>query len=90
MDVSMTDGVLALMTPYLAATAAGSTPEPGNDLLTGGWARYGLHRCRDGKLLALAAIEDQFWNKLGDLLGQEVPQDETQLAAIFATRDRDD
>jgi alpha-methylacyl-CoA racemase len=90
LDLSMTDGVLALMTPYLAAAAAGSTPQPGNDLLTGGWARYGLHRCKDGKLIALAAIEDQFWKKLGELLGEEVPQDEAALAAIFATRERDE
>jgi crotonobetainyl-CoA:carnitine CoA-transferase CaiB-like acyl-CoA transferase len=89
LDLSMTDGVLALMSPYLAAAAAGSTAAPGDDLLTGGWLRYGIYRCKDGKLIALAAIEDQFWAQLTELLGVDEPSDEAQLAAIFRRHDRD-
>lgn len=90
LDVSMTEGVLAMMTPYLAATAAGHQPVPGADLLTGGWARYGIHRCKDGGLIALAAIEDQFWNQLPELLGHPVPEDKAQLSKLFARRTRDE
>ena len=91
LDVAMTDGVLALMSPYLAAAAAGSPAAPGGDLLTGGWLRYGIYPCKDGKLIALAAIEDQFWNKLTELLGlDDPPRDEAHLTELFAQRDRDD
>ena len=90
LDLSMTEGVLALMGPYLSAAAAGHQVEPGRDVLTGGWARYGLHRCRDGQLIALAAIEDQFWNRLSELLGEPVPEDHAALAEIFARKTRDE
>ena len=90
LDLSMTEGVLAMLTPYLAATAAGHQPLPGADLLTGGWARYGVHRCQDGRLIALAVIEDQFWNKLSELLGEPVPEDAQGLADVFARRPRDE
>lgn len=89
LDISMTDGVLALMSPYLAGTAAGHSNKPGGDLLTGGWPRYGLYRCKDGKLIALAAIEEQFWKALSELLGEPAPEDTTQLAEIFGRQTRD-
>ena len=90
LDLSMTDGVLALMSPYLSAAASGHQAIPGGDVLTGGWARYGLYRCQDDRLIALAAIEDQFWSRLSELLGEPAPEDHHALAAIFARKPRDE
>ena len=90
LDLSMTEGVLAMMAPFLAAAAEGHEHPPGQTFLTGGWARYGLHRCADDRLISLAAIEDRFWERLGELLGGPVEEDAESLAARFAERSRDD
>jgi alpha-methylacyl-CoA racemase len=102
LDVSVADGVLALMAlqvdEYLAT---GVVPGPGHDVLTGRYACYDTYRARDGKWLAVAAIEPHFWANLCGALGLEwwgdhqyddAVQDEIRdsLSAVFATRDRDD
>jgi crotonobetainyl-CoA:carnitine CoA-transferase CaiB-like acyl-CoA transferase len=61
-----------------------------------------VFRCRDGRYLAVGALEPKFWESLcdalgmGDLLGRQweggQKREETigRLAAAFAERDRDD
>ena len=101
LDVSVVEGVLSLMA--LAADqhlATGEQPGPGSDLLTGRYACYDVYRCRDGRWLAVAAIEPHFFANLCKALGLErwIPHQlddarqaelRADFAAAFATRDRD-
>jgi alpha-methylacyl-CoA racemase len=101
LDVSVADGVLWLMS--LSADehlAEGTEPGPGHDVLTGRYACYDTYRARDGKWLAVAAIEAKFFANLCRALGCERWSDHQyddaaqeairhDLAAAFATRDRD-
>ena len=101
LDVSVADGVLALMAlnvdEYLAV---GIEPRPGHSLLTGRFACYGVYPTRDDKWLTVAAIEPRFWTNLCRALGldrwidhqhddelQDMIRDE--MTASFRTRTRD-
>ncbi|MCZ7526891.1 MAG: CoA transferase [Acidimicrobiia bacterium] len=101
LDVSVTDGVLWLMSlPIDEHLAAGSAPEPGHDVLSGRYACYATYRAGDGRWLAVAAIEPKFFANLCRELGREDlvagqydddAQEEIRhaLAVAFATADRD-
>ena len=80
--------------------ATGEAIGPGHDILTGRYACYGVYPTRDGKWLAVGAIEPAFWANLCRALGLErwighqtddVVQDaiRADLRAAFRTRDRD-
>ena len=72
LDVSVADGVLALMA--LAADehlATGTDPAPGHSLLTGRYACYGVYETSDRKWVTVAAIEPRFWANLCRALGLE-------------------
>jgi alpha-methylacyl-CoA racemase len=102
LDVSVADGVLWLMSlPVDEHLAIGTAPEPGHDILSGRFACYGTYQARDGKWLAVVAIEAKFFANLcaalgcGDLAGLQLDLDaqpviRRTLADAFATRDRDD
>jgi alpha-methylacyl-CoA racemase len=102
LDVSVVEGVLFFTSLYVDQfLATGSKPGPGHDILTGRYACYDVYRARDGKWLAVGAIEPGFYGNLCTALGCEqwIPyqtddarQDEIRAAfrAAFATRDRDD
>ena len=102
LDVSAADGVLALMALQVDEhLATGVLPGPGSGLLTGRYACYDTYACRDGKWLAVAAIEPRFWGNLCRALGIEQWTDRqlddnvrdevrADVAAAFATRDRHD
>jgi alpha-methylacyl-CoA racemase len=101
LDVSVTDGVLWLMS--LVADehlATGSSPTPGHDVLSGRYACYSVYRARDGRWLSVAAIEPKFFANLCRALACEEwidkqyddsvqPQIRQALGAAFATLDRD-
>jgi alpha-methylacyl-CoA racemase len=101
LDVSVAEGVLALMGLTIDEhLATGRIPAPGGDLLTGRYACYDVYPARDGKWLAVAAIEPAFWANLCRALdlAQWIPSqlDDARQAAIradfrrvLATRDRD-
>lgn len=64
-DISMTHEVYrhhALA--RIALAAAGRTPAPGRDLLSGGAPCYGVYRCADGRWMAVGALEMKFWRAL--------------------------
>lgn len=102
LDVSVADGVLSLMALFVDQhLATGAEPAPGHDLLTGRYACYDVYATRDGKWLAVGAIEPHFWSNLCRALGLErwiahqtddAAQDaiRADLQAAFATRDRDE
>ncbi len=61
-DVAMAEGLFAFM--YWAqgqGQATGAWPGNGDGLLTGGTPRYRLYPTADGRLAAVAAIEQKFW-----------------------------
>lgn len=103
-DVSMTEGVMALLP--LAATAylnTGEAPTPGRSALDGGLPCYNIYETQDGKHITLAALEYKFWHtfctRIGhlELLPFHVPvgpgereQAIGMLQAIFKTKTRDE
>jgi alpha-methylacyl-CoA racemase len=99
LDVSVHDGVLALMALHIDEhLATGAIP---SNVLTGRYACYDTYEAADGRWLAVAAIEPKFWANLCRLLGLEewaarqtddTVQDEirTALRAAFKTKSRDE
>jgi crotonobetainyl-CoA:carnitine CoA-transferase CaiB-like acyl-CoA transferase len=70
LDVAMTDGLFPFL--YWAignAAASGEWPRPAGELLSGGSPRYHLYRTADGRHVAVAALEDKFWDNLCELIG---------------------
>jgi alpha-methylacyl-CoA racemase len=101
LDVSVAEGVLSLMALQVDEfLATGAAPGPRHDILTGRYACYDVYRARDGRWLAVAAIEPAFFANLCRALGLEkwirhqlddAAQEalRADLRAAFATRDRD-
>lgn len=102
LDVAIAEGVLSMMGLYIDEyLATGTEPGPGHYILTGRYACYDTYRCADGRWVAVGAIENNFYRNLCRLLGCEQwaehqldddvqDQIRADLAAAFATRDRDD
>lgn len=73
-DVSMMDGALAMMPIALAALRQdGKLPPRGAGLLTGLLPNYAIYRCRDGRYLAVGALEPKFFMRLLTVLGDQLP-----------------
>jgi crotonobetainyl-CoA:carnitine CoA-transferase CaiB-like acyl-CoA transferase len=98
-DASLLGGVAALMAMPATRRLAGRAPA---DELTGAYACYRVYRCRDGRHLAVGALEPKFWEALcravglADRIGRQWdrgPQGQETIAAFertFAERDRDE
>ncbi|WP_417683848.1 CaiB/BaiF CoA transferase family protein [Roseibium sp.] len=68
-DIAMTEAMFTFAVFAHAQSAAGlKVPEYGTGLLTGGSPRYRIYPARDGRLIAVAALEEKFWAALCDLL----------------------
>jgi crotonobetainyl-CoA:carnitine CoA-transferase CaiB-like acyl-CoA transferase len=73
-DVSMTDGSAALQVIALASLREHGKPfGRGNDLLSGALPNYAVYKCRDGKYLAVGALEPKFLRRLGQALWATSP-----------------
>lgn len=57
----------------LTRSVTGANPRDGEELFTGGEPRYRCYATRDGRLVAVGAIEDKFWQKFCGAIG--LPQD---------------
>jgi len=102
LDVSVAAGVLWLMSlPIDQHLATGERPAPGGDLLSGRYACYDVYAARDGRWLAVAAIEPAFFANLCTALGlqrwiahqlDDSRQDDIRadFRRAFAARDRDE
>jgi alpha-methylacyl-CoA racemase len=98
LDISMTEGSLALLAAELGNLDCGLRATRGIARLNGGFACYGVYRTRDDRYLAVGALEPKFWIALNQALGRRPdvnellapPEGQTatraELAAIFATR----
>jgi alpha-methylacyl-CoA racemase len=73
-DVSMTEGAMAFIHMQLGARlAAGGAAVPlrrGAELLNGGAACYGVYRTRDGRHLAVGALEPKFFAGFCEVIGR--------------------
>jgi alpha-methylacyl-CoA racemase len=102
-DISMTEGALALLAAELGTLAADAPPPTrGETLLNGAAACYSVYRCADGRYLAVAALEPKFWNAFNAAIGRAVdpfdlvapPEGQERLRGeiqtILAARPRDE
>ncbi|MCX7606305.1 MAG: CoA transferase [Bacteroidia bacterium] len=48
----------------------GELPSPGMDLLSGGMPSYRAYRTKDGRYVAVAALEEKFWRAFCDFVGR--------------------
>jgi alpha-methylacyl-CoA racemase len=98
LDISMTEGALALLAAELGNLDCGARPTRGVEILNGGLACYGVYRAKDNRYLAVGALEPKFWLALNQAMGRlpqvaelvgtssQQAQVRHELAAIFATR----
>jgi crotonobetainyl-CoA:carnitine CoA-transferase CaiB-like acyl-CoA transferase len=98
LDISMTEGALALLAAELGNAECGVWPTRGTASLNGGLACYGVYRTKDDRYLAVGALEPKFWLALNQAIGRppqvaeligspaEQARVQGELAAIFATR----
>ncbi|MGW7276220.1 CaiB/BaiF CoA transferase family protein [Streptomyces sp. NPDC054864] len=69
LDIAMTRNLQLLAYGYFAThQGGGGWPAPGNELLTGGSPRYQVYATKDGRHVAVAALEQKFWERLAQLL----------------------
>lgn len=69
-DVSITDNLFCF--PYWGVARGvgfGDWPRPGAERLTGGSPRYQIYRTRDGRHIAAAPLEPQFWRVFCEVIG---------------------
>ncbi len=100
-DVSMTEGALAMLAlPLAMSWARGAPIARGRGLLDGGAPCYGVYRTREGRFVALGALEPKFFAGFCAAVGRPelaARQDDpdparlrAELAEIFASRTRDE
>jgi crotonobetainyl-CoA:carnitine CoA-transferase CaiB-like acyl-CoA transferase len=101
-DTAMSDGVVSLLTRLFGQYAhTGVPPRPRMHMLNGGLPYYDVYRSRDGRCLAVGALEPKFYQnlcralELDDYLGAQF--DELRHPALreamterFASRSRDE
>jgi crotonobetainyl-CoA:carnitine CoA-transferase CaiB-like acyl-CoA transferase len=79
-DVSLFDSSLPFLHMHLGARLAqgeqGAPLSRGRDVLNGGYPCYRLYRTRDGRHLAVAALEPKFWQGFCRAVGREDLSDE--------------
>lgn len=102
-DAAMVDGVANLMSAFQAYRQRGLWTEGRvENVVDGGAPYYGTYATRDGRWLAVGAMEPQFYAALLKLLGLDAvalpaqddrsawPALRARFAAVFATRSRDE
>jgi alpha-methylacyl-CoA racemase len=102
-DAAITDGSAVLMSLVHSLHAQGMwSADRGGNLLDGGAPFYGVYETRDGKFVAIGALEPQFQSVLAEAVGMDPDgfrarvqsQGWTELhddlAAVFLTRTRDE
>jgi len=104
-DAAMVDGAASLMSMPFGLLASGRWVEArGANSLDGGAAHYGCYACKDGRYVAVGAVEPEFYAILLEKLGlsdhpeladlerapENWPRHREILAARFAQRTRDE
>jgi alpha-methylacyl-CoA racemase len=102
-DAAMVDGAAALLTPMFGLLAAGVWKnQRGVNIIDGGAPFYDVYRTKDGKYLAVGALEDPFFSQLADRIGlgsdaavrrrnpAQWPGLKAEIARLIAERTRDE
>ena len=103
LDVSMLEGVLPLATLQWAQFQAGGQKfGPGQHPLSGALPNYNIYRCKDGRYIALGALEQKFWDAFCDrvkrpewkplhfAMGKEGERLKRELEKLFLLKERDE
>ncbi|TGN14309.1 CaiB/BaiF CoA transferase family protein [Leptospira ilyithenensis] len=79
-DVSMTDASLQFLSLFGGIySASGKSPEPGNEILSGKLPNYNIYETKEGRYVALGALEDMFFQTFLRAAGLENLTKETPL-----------
>ena len=98
-DVSMTEASMGFTILGIAAQLAGQTLSRGHEPLAGGLAGYAVYSTKDGRAVALGALEPKFWMTFCAAVGLPVdgssmvpgphqPELQERVRAIFLSRTR--
>ena len=102
LDISMTEGSLALLAAELGNLDCGARPTRGTETLNGGVAGYGVYRTADDRFVSVGALEPKFWIGFCTAIGRKVDLSElvapparqatirAELAAVIAAKTRDE
>lgn len=97
-DVAMVDCSLPFMSFYMGeALNTGKVYQREEHPLAGAVPNYNIYPCKDGKWVALGALEPKFWMGFCALVGKPEwssrimdPELKAELTAFFRTKDRDE
>lgn len=100
-DVSMVESSIGFAAAQLGMTFGGLSMGRGEGAITGGIAAYGVYATKDGKAMALGALEPKFWMQFAAGVGLEADMSgiipgshqrdlKAKVAAIFQTKTRDE
>jgi crotonobetainyl-CoA:carnitine CoA-transferase CaiB-like acyl-CoA transferase len=100
-DVSMTETSMPFGIVSLASMFGGQPIHRGADALTGGIAAYSVYETKDGKYMALGALEPKFWmtfatnagleaDMAGIVPGDHQPALRLKVAGVFKTKTREE
>lgn len=101
LDLSLSEAALSWMGGVLTQAHRFGTGGREDDIINGGAGCYRIYKTRDGRFVALAALEHKFWSAFCRAIDHEdwlhrqaepMPQNEliADLEALFLTRDRDE
>jgi crotonobetainyl-CoA:carnitine CoA-transferase CaiB-like acyl-CoA transferase len=102
LDVSMTEGAMALLIAELGNLDCGARPTRGGETLNGALACYGVYRCKDDRYLSVGALEPKFYLAFNEAIGRkgsiaEIAGDANlqekvrgEIAALIAAKTRDE
>ncbi len=102
-DAAMCDGVTNMLTLFHSMRAQGLWHEkPRTNLLDGGAHFYRTYECKDGRYMAIGALEPQFYAELRKLAGldeacfdnqmnrEQWPDLQEKMKALFKTKTREE
>jgi alpha-methylacyl-CoA racemase len=90
-DAAMSDGAALIGAMTYGLKAAGLwKDERESNLLDGGVPAYGIYRCKDGKFVAIGAIEPQFQQALFKALALDQGAGHDEIATVIKSRTRDE
>ncbi len=90
LDVAMSENLFPFMYWALAGGFVGHWPRPSAELITGGTARYRIYRTKDGRFLAAAPIESQFWSRFCAIVGIPTIADAATVEVAISCRTADE